>query len=222
MPKQRKRKKTVGRKRRTTVVDLLALGEGPAKGRIFEKARQSAENNSQKRFVIVDLKRPEYNPPSTLQFFSQDAIRFLQNTPMNSVRRIEDKYFISNLIWGNKTSDKDIAKTARQIKTAAVMEDITNTITKGSILQKIRRRSDAYIKLVKKVLVPGGKFIMLSGPAAMSTYKSHLEKIGFIVKSKSLTKKQIMNSGSKQAIGEFKKDGTIAHYIIATKPKNKT
>ena len=210
------------KRRARPLTDLLAIGEGGEPGRVYEKAKKAAEAGKNAKFVIFDLKKPNYKPPHTLNFISGDAVKFLENIHPASVKKIEDKYFIHHASFGKKgLGAKGQLKMLKKVLAETRLAQAGIRPAGKSTTFKIQRQSDKYLKLVKRALVPGGKFVLMTGAGNVSSYSHDLRETGFEVKSRALTRQQIMKSGSGQAIFDLKA-GIYAHLIIATKPKLKT
>jgi len=209
------------RKRPVMMTDLLAVGEGAEKGRIYDRAAKLAARGSKARIVIVDLKTPEYRPPQNLAFVSMDIIKFLEGAPFNSVKKVEDKYFFSNAMWGKHGASEERTKAAiHELEKLQTLSKFGAVHIDPKKLPPLKKGIDKYLKLVRRALVPGGRFVIMTSSDAVTLYMKQLECAGFkIANSRTLTREQIMKSGSEQAIYELEKHNTLASIITAIKPK---
>ncbi len=203
-----------------SIISLLAIGEGAEKGRVYERARRLAERGNDARIVIVDLKRPEYEPPRTLNFVSRDAMQYLEGLSPCSVKRVEENYAFSPTTfgrhWKTTAGKKRVLNALKAVSLARKFEGIA---VDRKAVPNIKRNVSKYFKLIKRALVPGGRFVSMTGSNTISLHLKGLRNAGFRVTSRALTREEILKSGSGQAKYELEEKGIMAHRITAVKPK---
>ncbi len=209
MARRRVRNRT--RKKQQFTIDLLALGEGSQKGHAYRVAKAAEEKGEQIRVRVVDIERPNYTPPSTMSFIRMNVLRHLENIGANSVREVRDSYFFNLVGVGKKVNTfAQSAKGIRKLRSAVATGDEATLI-------KYRRNIDKYVNLVKRVLVPGGRFVITTDSQLGPDIVELLQRKGFDVKSRKLKILEILRFGSPTAKSDLRR-GKRAFHITATKP----
>ncbi len=143
-------------------ISLLSVGEGTEKGVAAKVAEKIGDRH---KIVAVDLEKPVYKLPGGLVFKRQNAIHYLKSLRPNSVGTIRDDYFFNYSAFGTKpkfTADTELSR---------LPEDEAET----------HRNMAVYVGLVKRALVPGGKFLVTCSEFSQSRLIPLLESENFKV-----------------------------------------
>ncbi|MCX6799442.1 MAG: hypothetical protein NTW59_05105 [Candidatus Diapherotrites archaeon] len=201
----------------------MAIGEGSGRGNVYNRALELERRGKQARIVIVDIKRPEYEPPKNLNYITTDVIKYLGGLQFGSVKIVEDKHFFHHTLWGRHgLSYEKMGEAAKEMRKVCTLGGYSGVRIDWKKVPNARKNERRYLKLVMRALAPGGRFIMLTAADSVALNSRLLRDEGFIVSGRALTREETMKSGSWQAIWELEKHGTIAHRIIAVKPRTKT
>ncbi len=218
-PKRTKNRKKKAKKHNP--IALLAIGEGPRKGRVYRAAKRLADKKSQKRIVVLDLKKPEYKPPATMQYIRRDAAKFLSSVAPSTFEKIYDKYCLNFITLGKLGRNPEAFNRAKRAQAVVRIAKLGGDIRPNN---KLAVDTDAnmrrYARSALRALVPGGKFVILTG---IEKYKNRiLESLlaaGFEVrKVHKLSPAAIERSGSTQALSDHK-HGVPVYRIHAVKPE---
>ncbi len=185
------------KKRRVSFIDFVAIGEGKEKGRTFNISSWLERRKKPARIIMADLEKPGYQFPKHTVFFQRDAVRFLGGIRPSSVKRITDTFAIQYIRLGEGINTPE--KAEQLLETPNLAKNMAN-----------------YIGLVKRTLVPGGKFILVLSTLRLHIFTDALQEAGFKVKTIRLSHRGVLRSKSTQAKKDFG-HGEPVYRIIAIK-----
>ncbi|GEM_PF-2951407 len=175
---------------------LLALGEGAEKSHAFRIAQALAARKKQGRIIAIDLVKPNYEVPQNMAFVQREAIGFLEGASPQSVKRISDDYFFQLSMYGKR----------------AARDEKMPTFT-------LQRNELKYMRLARRALVFGGRFIITTDEANSKLISRLLAGEGFrIAVCRELKPEEVQRKGSPKAKREFQ-EGNKPWRIVAVKPK---
>jgi len=187
-------------------IKMVSFGEGPTKGRAFKFAQRLLKKNLPGTVKVVDLQKPRYKLPSNMGYVKGNVLAETEKIESASVPAVIADFFIHHVPYG-----KDVTNLADIRKRAAIA---------GQTFSEIQRTLPGYINEVKRILVPGGKFLL-------TTFEHRyidreiiplLRNAGFKVIAREFKPTEIEASGSKYAQREYAKGKKVIK-IIAQKPR---
>jgi len=202
-----KRKKPLNAKPKR-LINLISFGEGPYKGVVYETAVRAAQKRKEKRIIAVDVAKPNYGSPRSMKYKQIDAINYLTSVRADSVRVIRDDYALTNIALG-ELGIKIGKKESKEERIRLVHVD-----PKPEYFKNIKK----YLKLVKRALVPGGRFLLTVDSHRKEPIIKELKEAGFRVYTKKLTKEEIEKHGSYMAKIELGKKEPVFR-ISAINPR---
>jgi len=195
--------------------DVLSLGEGTEKGFAYRRAQTLARRGSKERLVAVDLQKPGYELPSNLVWIQANALKHLDGIAPGSVRIVRDDYFFHYTGGGKRVqTQRDSRKDLKALEAAAGGFSKPGDRT----LENFKRNERKYIKLVRRALVPGGRFLITTDSGTRRIIEKLLLEAGFSVSSRRLGVCATLKSGSPQAKRELLKFSRT-YRIVAAKPR---
>ena len=212
MGKPNRKKDRRKKKKPKKIIHLLAFGEGPNPGYAHRVAEKAIRLKKDVKVLSVDLQRPNYPLPNTMGFVHSNALKYLESVNPASVKKVREAYVFQYTGHGKRmTTEEHYKKGEAQVRKAMDRGG-------GKVIEQFKKNQRQYVKLVKRVLVPGGQFIVITSPKSSPPIVALLEKEGFNVTKRKLTYKEILRAGSPRAIDELSKDKDVL-CIKATKPK---
>lgn len=201
------------KKRRQSLIHLLAIGEGTEIGPAYKRAKKARQMKRRVNIVAVDIRRPNYTPPENMKFLVADALEYLENIPPCTVKRITDYAAFEVITMGKYGQIPGGAKEYYKI----ILASVKSGQPLPSNLPNVAKMSDKYAKLAMRALVPGGKFTVITMPEQAAIIAKHLEKAGFKAELHQMTRKEVLRSGSLEAKSNIELGQNVSK-IVATKP----
>ncbi len=206
--------------RKPTQIRLLSLGEGSLKGIAAAHAEKLLARGRAGKVVAVDFARAAYELPPNMQHLQGNALALLQAMQPNSVKILRDDFSLHTMMsvgLGPKNFAEFVGVTKKLLKKPGPDEDVGRFI---------RENIDYYFAHAKRVLAPGGRFIItitdIPMPYADMKYSDFLVgrlfESGFKVSSRELRPEEISKHGSPNA-KEMLSSGQKIVRIVATKPR---
>ncbi|MBN1941013.1 MAG: hypothetical protein JW772_02415 [Candidatus Diapherotrites archaeon] len=226
MPKRRRKKRertfpleNQGRRPKTQIIDLLALGEGAEPSTAHRAAQALHKRGKTGRIVMVDYQKPRYETGPNLVHIQSGVISYLKNVKPGTVRRVTDDYFYQNSGW-KETGGwvKDLKKVVGVAK-AMQHYSLTGEATKKLAVKDPKKMRRAYVRLVKTALAPGGRFILTTERGVLADeIFSTLTAEGFKVTQRRMARREVKKKGSPQAKADLRKFKVVIR-IVGVKPK---
>jgi len=197
------------------VIDFLSVGEGRLKGPAFKFAQALSRREKQGKAMAIDVKAPTYELPKNMAFIPRDALTFIEGMRSSSVKIVRDDLFFQYAMYG-----KGKATPRQQQQALKAFENSLHapTASYGPAPPNFRKNELKYIRHVKRVLIPGGRFVLTADAKTAQCITRLLVQEGFQIRThKELNEEQIMRAGSPHTIMAFKA-GERMYRIIAVKP----
>ncbi len=118
-------------------ISVLSVGEGQKRG---SAAMLADKLQGRHKVVAVDLLKPDYKIPHGMEHITGNAFAFLKRCGISSIGTIRDDFFFPHALAGEK------------IKAIEEMSAPPPEFDRDNVIR--------YVKLVKRALVPKGKFIV--------------------------------------------------------------
>lgn len=206
-------KNMIKRKKSKKALDWVFIGEGPEKGVAYRHALEHPEES----VLVIEPMAPLYSLPSNMIFTQMDAIKWLELRASESVKNVrEDNSFVCVAM---AVPTPDIVKHYQ--RHAEVYQAMIEKLTRGKPLPRdipnISKNEDRFVGLVKKVLVPGGKFYLTDIEKSKPQLAHYLAIHEFDIEFQQLSEEQIMSSESPQTRNDYQ-EGHVVYRIIGTKP----
>lgn len=195
------------------ITHLLAFGEGPNPSYAYRVAKEAERLSRNVKVLSVDLQKPNYRVPDKMVFVHGNALKYLEGVTPASVKKAREAYFFQYTGQGKHiTTGKQYKRKEAELRSELVLG-------KGPKAEQFRKNETRYVRLVKRALVPGGQFIIIMSPKSAVPIVRLLQKEGYSVTNRKLTRNEILRSGSPRAMDELSK-GRDVMCIKAIKPKS--
>jgi len=214
MARKNKPKKT--RNKKPSLLHYVFVGETGYEDNpdvAYRMAERYHQEGRPERFAIVDPVKPGYSFPPNVRFFQTGALQFFESRLAESIENVRDDFAFEIITLGKISNDYRAQ--------AEFYKRVYKKLKYGVPLEKkdpnIRENESKYVRLVKRSLVPGGRFILTASiDKRAQQLVSVLSRFAFDVTQHLLSEEEVLANESAQARYDLEQ-GLKIYRIIATK-----